>query len=97
MDIMLPHCYFIVFLMINTNINKHNYKAYGIQSHREFRKFKKRLLELADPANNYVDGVEGKSYGDKNPKKGAPVPTNIADPKYDVTSLNYSEGVRMRK
>jgi len=50
MDIMLPHCCFIVFLMINTNINKHNYKAYGIQSHREFRKFKKRLL--LDLSNN---------------------------------------------
>ena len=50
MDIMLPHCYFIVFLMINTNINKHNYKAYGIQSNREFRKFKKRLL--LDLSNN---------------------------------------------
>ena len=47
---MLPHCYIIVFLMINTNINKHNYKAYGIQSNREFRKFKKRLL--LDLSNN---------------------------------------------
>jgi len=50
MDIMLPHCYFIVFLMINTNINKHNYKAFGIQSNRDFRKFKKRLL--LDLSNN---------------------------------------------
>ena len=36
--------------MINTEINKHNYKAYGIQSNREFRKFKKRLL--LDLSNN---------------------------------------------
>ena len=28
----------------NLEITKHNYKAFGIQSHREFRKFKKRLL-----------------------------------------------------
>ena len=26
-----------------TNINKHNYKAYGIQSNRKFLEFKKRL------------------------------------------------------
>ena len=59
-------------------------------------KFKKRLLELADPANNYVDGVEGKSYGNKNPKKGTPIPTNIADSTYDVTSLNYNTAISFR-
>ena len=34
----------------NLEITKHNYKAFGIQSHRDFRKFKKRLL--LDLSNN---------------------------------------------
>ena len=34
----------------NLEITKHNYKAFGIQSNREFRKFKKRLL--LDLSNN---------------------------------------------
>ena len=60
-------------------------------------KFKKRLLELADPANNQVDGVQGKSYGDKNPKKGGtPISTNIEDSTYDVTSINYNTAVSFR-
>lgn len=33
-----------------TNINKHNYKAYGIRSNKEFRKFKSRLIK--DLKNN---------------------------------------------
>lgn len=37
-----------------TNINKHNYKAYGIQSHREFLREKKefKLRALKDLSNN---------------------------------------------
>ena len=35
---------------LNLEITKHNYKAFGIQSNREFRKFKKRLL--LDLSNN---------------------------------------------
>ena len=71
-------------------------------------KYKKRLLDLADPANNYVDGVEGKSYGDKNPtpkvdkKTGKPkaggtvIATNIADSEYDITAMSYNDGIRIR-
>ena len=33
-----------------TNITKHNYKAYGIQNNKEFRKFKSRLI--SDLKNN---------------------------------------------
>ena len=33
-----------------TNINKHNYKAYGLQNRKEFRKFKSRLFK--DLKNN---------------------------------------------
>jgi|TARA_B100001094_G_scaffold138547_1_gene134113 hypothetical protein len=33
-----------------TNINKHNYKAYGLQNNKAFRKFKARLIE--DLKNN---------------------------------------------
>ena len=33
-----------------TNINKHNYQAYGIQSHKKFLKFKRRLKQ--DLENN---------------------------------------------
>ena len=33
-----------------TNINKHNYKAYGLQNRKEFRKFKSRLIK--DLKNN---------------------------------------------
>jgi len=60
-------------------------------------KYKKRLLDLANPANNYVDGVEGKSYGGKNPKKGGPpIATNIADSEYDITAMSYNDGIRIR-
>ena len=33
-----------------TNITKHNYKAYGIQNNKEFRKIKSRLI--SDLKNN---------------------------------------------
>ena len=33
-----------------TNINKHNYQAYGIQSHKKFLEFKRRLKQ--DLENN---------------------------------------------
>ena len=36
--------------MINTNINKHNYKAFGIQNRKAFLKFKRRVLK--DLQNN---------------------------------------------
>ena len=32
-------------LKINFEITKHNYKAFGIQSNRDFRKYKKRALQ----------------------------------------------------
>ena len=32
-------------LKINFEITKHNYKAFGIQSNREFRKYKRRALQ----------------------------------------------------
>ena len=35
-----------------TNINKHNYKAYGIQSNKDFLKFKRRLKK--DLMNNPI-------------------------------------------
>ena len=67
---MLPHCYFIVFLMINTNINKYNYKAYGIQSHRDFRKFKKRalldLLNNSQVLSKYYKPVKSSIYNNLN-------------------------------
>ncbi len=37
-------------LKINFEITKHNYKAFGIQSNRDFRKYKKRALQ--DLSNN---------------------------------------------
>jgi hypothetical protein len=70
MDIMLPHCCFIVFLMINTNINKHNYKAFGIQSNRDFRKFKKRalldLLNNSQVLSKYYKPVKSAIYNNLN-------------------------------
>ena len=56
--------------MINTNINKHNYKAYGIQSHRDFRKFKKRaLLDLLNNSqilSKYYKPVKSAIYNNLN-------------------------------
>jgi hypothetical protein len=67
---MLPHCCFIVFLMINTNINKHNYKAFGIQSNRDFRKFKKRalldLLNNSQVLSKYYKPVKSAIYNNLN-------------------------------
>jgi hypothetical protein len=67
---MLPHCCFIVFLMINTNINKHNYKAFGIQSNRDFRKFKKRalldLLNNSQVLSRYYKPVKSAIYNNLN-------------------------------
>ena len=53
-----------------TNINKHNYKAYGIQSHREFRKFKSRLInDLKNNSlmlNKYYKPVKSAIYNELN-------------------------------
>jgi hypothetical protein len=53
-----------------TNITKHNYKAYGIQSHREFRKFKSRLiLDLKNNSlmlNKYYKPVKSSIYNSIN-------------------------------
>ena len=51
---------------ITFEITKHNYKAYGIQSHREFRKFKSRLiLDLKNNSlmlNKYYKPVKSSIY-----------------------------------
>ena len=39
-------------LKINFEITKHNYKAFGIQSNRDFRKYKRRALQ--DLSNNVL-------------------------------------------
>jgi hypothetical protein len=57
-------------LKINFEITKHNYKAFGIQSNRDFRKYKKRALK--DLSNNvlvlskYYKPVKSSIYNDLN-------------------------------
>ena len=56
--------------MINTNINKHNYKAFGIQNRRAFLKFKRRVIK--DLQNNplilnkYYKPVKSSIYNNLN-------------------------------
>ena len=56
--------------MINTNINKHNYKAFGIQNRRAFLKYKRRAL--LDFSNNsqvfskYYKPVKSAIYNNLN-------------------------------
>ena len=56
--------------MINTNINKHNYKAFGIQNRRAFLKFKRRVIK--DLHNNsqvlskYYKPVKSSIYNNLN-------------------------------
>ena len=51
---------------LNLEITKHNYKAFGIQSHRDFRKFKKRaLLDLLNNSqilSKYYKPVKSSIY-----------------------------------
>ena len=53
-----------------TNITKHNYKAFGIQNNREFRKFKSRLtVDLKNNAlmlNKYYKPVKSSIYNSIN-------------------------------
>ena len=53
-----------------TNINKHNYKAYGIRSNKEFRKFKSRLInDLKNNSlmlNKYYKPVKSAIYNELN-------------------------------
>ena len=57
-------------LKINFEITKHNYKAFGIQSNREFRKYKRRALQ--DLSSNvlvlskYYKPTKSSIYNDLN-------------------------------
>mgnify|MGYP003134259161 CR=1 FL=1 len=62
-------------------------------SKSELDGYKKKLLELVDPANKFLDGSKkGVRYADDT--KGGAV--NISDSLYDVSNLNYDEGIQMR-
>ena len=54
----------------NLEITKHNYKAFGIQSNRDFRKFKKRaLLDLLNNSqvfSKYYKPVKSSIYNSLN-------------------------------
>ena len=57
-------------LKINFEITKHNYKAFGIQSNRDFRKYKKRALQdlfsNALVLSKYYKPTKSSIYNDLN-------------------------------
>ena len=59
--------------------------------------YKKKILDLANPANNQVDGIGGVSYGGKNTSKTKTYEVNIEDSEYDVTSFSYNKATEIRE